>query len=313
MWESDAFKLEPGAKSMISDFTDLHNVIDSADYPYHTNLTDDYFQPSITAPTVDFERDTVLVRNPDGNLIAFGIIISRNNPISESRLTIQVHPEYRRQGIGSRILQHLTEVGIERGSSEFVFRVPSFRPYVIAFAKNHGFTYDYSWTKMEIEHKTPVSTPSLPWGLTVRGLNVKKELPVLANLQNVIFKDNPHYETVDVKTLLRKTNHNSFDPNLLILCTVSDKPVGYGFGYSVLSETSEKLLRIDNMGVHPDYRRHRYGQALVFELLNRAYIKKHTSSEITVLSSNKPALRLFEKCGFKERYKYLLYRRSYEQ
>lgn len=313
MYESDVYKIEPGNESMIYDYTALFNAVDSLDNPDHIRLTKDYFQTSFSKPNVDFERDIVLVRNSNGNLIASGIIISQNRPSSESKLMIQVHPEYRRQGIGSRIFHHMTEIGIERGCSEFVCRLPSFRPYVIPFVRNHGFNYEHSWTKLRIEHKTPVSTPSLPWGLTVRGLNIKKELPVLEYLQNTIFKDKPHYEPVDVEILKSTIEHSSFDRNLLVLCTVSEKPVGFGLGWSISSETGEKTLRIDSMGVLPDYRRHRYGQALVFELLNRAYIKGHTSSELTVLSSNRSAIRLYEKCGFRERYKCLLYKRTLEQ
>lgn len=313
MYESDVFTIESGSKSMLNDFSNLSNAVDALDSPDYIKITKESFQTSLSTHGVDFEWDSVIVRNSSRTLIASGFIIPQNGTSSESKLMIQVHPEYRRQGIGSRILQHLTEVGIERGSPGFICRIPSFRPYVIPFVREHGFKYDYSLTKMKIEHETPVSTPSLPWGLTVRGLKIKKELPEWAYLQNLIFKDDPHYKSVDVEALRSLTRHSVFDRNLLILCTTFDKPVGYCFGYSISSETGEKSFRIDSMGVHPDYRRHRYGQALIFEIINRAYIKEHTSTELTILSSNKPAIRLFEKCGFKEMYKELQYKRTRNQ
>ncbi len=313
MCEPNVYSLEPGNESVVDDYTALYNVVDSLDNPDHIKLTEGYFQSSFSTPNVDFERDTVVVRNANGNLIASGIIISQSKQSTTSRLTIQVHPEYRRQGIGSRVLHHLKEIGLARGTTRFVCRFPSFRYYVIPFVRNHGFIHEYSWMKMRIEHKKPVPTPSLPWMLTVRGLNIKREIPVWADLQNTIFKDKPNYEPVDTDTLRARTEHTSFDPNLLILCLVSEEPVGYCMGYSIQSDTGEKILKIDGMGVLPEHRRKRYGQAMLFEMLNRAYIKGHTSTELVVLTTNRPAIRLYEKCGFRERYQYLWYKRVIEQ
>lgn len=313
MYTSEAYTLEAGNESVISEYTTLYNAVDSLDNPDHIRLTKDYFQSSFSSPNVDLARDVVLARKSDGNLIASGIILPQTNTSSTSRLMIQVHPEYRRQGVGTRVLQHLTEVGLARGSSRFVCRFPSFRPYVIPFARNHDFNHEYTCIKMRIEHKKPVTTPSLPWGLTVRGLNIKRELSVWAELQNTIFKDNLDYQPVDVDTLKHRTKQSSFDRNLLILCTVNGRSVGYCMAFSVLSEAGEKTLKIHGMGVLPEYRRYRYGQALLFEILNRAYIKGHTSSELLVLSTNQVAINLYEKCGFRERYRYLLYKRVVEQ
>lgn len=312
MYDSDMYTLESGNESMFKDYTALYNAVDSLDNPDHIGFTEDYFQSSFSTSNIDLERDIVLVRNSNGNLIASGIIIVHNNPTSTSRLIIQVHPACRRQGIGSRVLHHLTELGLARGSSEFICRFPSFRPYVVSFARKHGFIHDYSWIKMQIKHKEPVPTPSLPWGLTVRGLNIKKELEVWATIQNSIFKDYPNYEMVDVEKLKSLTEHSSFDRNLIVLCVVSGKPVGYGYGLSITSETGEKTLKISGMGILPEHRRNRYGQALLYELLNRAYIKGHTSSELVVLSTNRRAIRLYEKCGFSGRYKYFWYKRAFE-
>ena len=161
-----------------------------------------------------------------------------------------------------------------------------------------------------IEHKNPVRITQLPWGLTVRGLNIKKELSHWVQLQNEIFKGHQGYEHVDIEILQSLTEHSSFDHNLLILGLVFERPVGYCFGLSVESEANEKTLKIDGMGVLPEYRRKGYGQAIVFEILNRAYIKGHTSSELVVLSDNEAAINLYKKCGFSERYRHLWFKRN---
>lgn len=309
---SDAFTLEPGNQGMFRDYTALFNAVDSFDNPDHIELSKEYFRSSFSYPTIDLSRDIVLVRNSSGDLIASGAVITHDESSKTSRLTIQVHPEYRRQGIGTKILVCLTEIGLKRGLSVFVCRFPNFRPHVATFVKRHGFSHDHTLTKMRIEHKKPVTTTPLPRGLIVRGLNIKKELSLWAQLQNTIFKDKLDYEAVDVESLRLMTKHSSFDRNLLVICKVYDTPVGYCMGFSVQSETGEKILKIDAMGVLPEYRRKGYGQALIFEILNRAYIKGHTSSELLVLNTNQAAINLYEKCGFRERYRYMRYKRTVE-
>jgi ribosomal protein S18 acetylase RimI-like enzyme len=165
---------------------------------------------------------------------------------------------------------------------------------------------------MRIDHKKPVTVSPLPWGLTVKGLNTKKELTLWAEIQNEIFKDYPNYEHVNIEVLGSLVKHSCFDPNLLVIGTVFDRPVGYCFGLSIGTESNEKTLKIEGMGVLPECRRKGYGQALMFEIINRAYIKGHTSSELVVLSTNQAAIDLYEKCGFKERYRHLWYKRTVE-
>ena len=130
MTTSDAFTQESGNKSMFSDYTALYNIVDSYDNPDHIELKKEYFRSSFSYPSVDLSRDIVLVRNSSGELIASGAVFTHDDSSKTSRFIIQVHPEYRCQGIGTNILEKLTEIGQKRNSSVFVCRFPSFRPHV---------------------------------------------------------------------------------------------------------------------------------------------------------------------------------------
>ena len=311
MCTSYTYTLEPGNDALFNDYSNLFNAVDSFDNPNHVEFAKEYFQSSFSYPNVDLSRDIVLVRNFDEELIASGTVLPQNNTSPTSRLMIQVHPDYRRQGIGTRILQYLIERGLERGSSTFVCRIPSFRPYVAPFVQLHGFNHDCTWVKMRLEHEKPVMATPHPWGLTVRGLNIKKELLLWAEIQKKIFNDRLNYEETNVEILSSLVKHDSFDPNLLIVGTVFNRPVGYCLGFSVGGGRTEKRLKIEGMGILPECRRKGYGQALLFEILNRAYIKGHTSSELVVLSTNQPAISMYEKCGFREIYRHMWYKKKY--
>ncbi len=313
MCNVETLALAPGDEKMMEDYAALHNTVGSFDDPDHIQLPAEYFQSSFSSPNVDLSEDFLLVRNSAGNLIAAGTIFTENSPSLTSRLMVQVHPQYRCQGIGSKVLNSLIQVGLKRGSSEFVCRFPSFRPYVASFLEEHGFHHEYMWLKMRVELKYPAISRPAPPGLIVRPLNVKRESVVWAQLQNRIFGNFPGYEPVSTETLASIVTHCTFDPNLVVVCSYFSRPVGYCLGFSVESSTKERILKIEGMGVSPEYRRRGYARALLSEILNRAYMKGHTSSELVVQSSNTAAISLYEKYGFKEIYKHIWCKRTIVQ
>lgn len=303
----DAFSLEPGTNAMFSDYAALFNAVSSFDNPDHVEFSKDYFQSSFSHPRVDLANDIVLGRNSEGELVASGTIFTQNTTPARSNIMVQVQPDYRRQGIGTKVLNHLLQNGIKREINHFFCRVPSYRPYSMSFVRNRGFKNDHTWIKMHLEHKTPVKPIILHWGFRVRGLNVKKELPLWVELQNEIFENDPHYEPADVTSLKALINHGSFDPKLILVGLLNEKLVGLCSGWPINSELnrrSGKKVQIQALGIVKKHRRKGYGQALLFELLNRAFLKGHTSSELVVQSNNDAAYSMYAKCGFKEKYRY---------
>lgn len=310
MHRLDAFLLEPGDEAMIEDYTILHNTVNSFDDPDYLALPVEYFQSSFLSTNISFHEDFLLVRNNAGELIASGAIFSEGNITPTSRLVIQVHPKYRQQQIGSFLLNHLIQRGQKKGSSEFVCRVPSYRPYAVSFLEKHGFSLEYTWLKMHVDLNDPIETIPLPFGLTVRAMNIKKELTVWAQLQNSIFNNYPDYVPVNFDTLSSIVKHCTFNPSFLIVGMYFTKPVGYCLGFSVESMTKEKTLKIEGIGILPEFRRRGYGSALVTEILNRAHLKGHASSELVVRNSNTAAISLYEKIGFRQKHSHFWYRRT---
>ena len=297
---------------MFVDYTALYNEVNSFDSPDHIELKKEFFQSSFSYPSIELSKDIILVRNTMGNLVASGTIFTQKQSAQISKIGIQVHPDYRRQGIGSSLMQQLIQIGRNRGSSQFICRFPSFRNYVIPFLESRNFIHDFTWIKMNITHKDPVSIPALPWGLTIRALNVKKELSIWANLQNTIFQDRVDYESVDVESLRSLTKLVNFDHNLLTIAKIHDISVGYCFALPVESVYAERTIQIQGIGILAHYRRRGYGRTLLIETLNRAYLKGYTSTELVVTSNNEAAISLYEECGFREKYRYHWYKLSLE-
>ncbi len=312
MGTSNTFLLEPGNDTMFEDYAALYNAIDSLDNPDHIEISGEYFRSSFSHPSVEIGRDIVLVQNSERVLVAAGTIFSQKTIPPSSRIMVQVHPDFQNRGIGSMVLEHLFQLGIKRGSVFFECRVPSFRFDAISFVEFHGFEHEYSWIKMQLEYDKPVKPRNLPRDLKFRSLDLKRELKIWAELHNEIYKDSTDYSLTTVKSLKAQIKHVNFDPELLIICEVNGKPVGIGSGWSIKSENEgsrKKVLQIQGLGILPNYRRRGYGQALLYEILNRAFRNDYRIAELVVYSTNHAAIGLYTKYKFQERYRHLWYKR----
>jgi mycothiol synthase len=262
---------------------------------------------------VEIGRDVVLVQNREGTLVAAGTIISQETSPLSSRIMIHVHPNFRNRGIGSIVLNQLLEMGRNRESSIFECRIPSFRTDAVAFAKSHGFNYDYSWIKMRLEFDEPITSESRPEGLSFRVLDVEEELETWVELHNKIYSESHDQSFATTKSLRAQANHINFEPRLLIVCELNDRPVGIGSGWSTHHDTAyseNRTLQIQGLGIVPEYRSKGYGKALLVEIVNRAHQIGHRAAELVVHNENLAAIGLYSKFNFHERYRHLWFKRD---
>jgi mycothiol synthase len=312
MCTKDPVHFEKGNESMFDELAELHNLVDSFDNPYHQDLSGDFLRSSYTHPKIDIVHDIVLVRNSCGTLIGFGTTISENTSPPSVCVMIHVHPEYRRRGIGSSILNYLIENSEKQNEFELHCRVFSFRNYAKSFVINRGFVHSHNWVRMQFQNNSHIQPAHLPWTLKIRALNTKKELELWAQIQNEVFVDSPHYEKATVESLKSLIDNVCFDPNLLIVGEVGDEPIGFCMGWSIYHNNlvyKGRILRIQGLCVLPKYRRKGYATSLLRELINRGFIKGHTKSELLVLGDNFPAITIYKKMGFEEQYQHQWYTR----
>jgi ribosomal protein S18 acetylase RimI-like enzyme len=307
-----ALILEPGTEDMFNELAQLHNIVDSYDNIDHVDIDGHFFRTSFSFPGIVLSRDVILGRRQDGLLVATGTIFPNNKSPPSARVAIQVHPEYRRQGFGSKILKHLLQRAASSYYEEVLCRIPTFRPDAIRFAEQHGFRFNQIWIKMQLDCQFPIRPSVIPTELNIRELQIPREIELWSKLQNEVFLGSPNYEEVTRESLIALTKHEGFDPNLIIIGEVNDVPVGLCFGLSLVSSTTsdaQKLLQIHGMGILSEYRGKGYGQALLSGILNRACVESHKKCELLVHGSNIQAFGLYRKFGFKERYGHLWYKR----
>ncbi len=101
--------------------------------PY--DLFDHFIQATAGFPTV-------AVKDKNGTVIGFGTL-RPYNPISTffhtAEITYFIMPEFTGQGIGSSILDYLTQKAVERGVTSLLASISSKNEGSINFHKKHGF------------------------------------------------------------------------------------------------------------------------------------------------------------------------------
>ena len=313
----NTFFLEPGHDNMFDDYAALYNAIDSLDNPDHVEISGDYFRSSFSHPSVEVGRDIVLIQNYEGTLVAAGTIFSQQSSPPSSRVMVQVLPSFRNRGIGSMVLEHLIETGKKRGSTVFKCRIPSFRTEAISFVEFHGFEYNFSWVKMRLDYNQPLAPEVQSQQLSFRLLDPKRELKRWVELHNGIYKDSYDSSLATIESLKAQVRHINFDPRLLVVCELNGEPIGIGSGWFAnhdLIGRENKVLWIQGIGILPKYRRRGYGQALLVEILNRAFEIGYRVAELVVHNANQAAIGMYAKYKFHIRYKHLWYKKvTHEQ
>jgi mycothiol synthase len=302
--------LEPGTEEMFDELAKLHNTVDSFDNNDHIDVSGRFFHTSYSFPGIVLSRDVILGRTASGLLVALGTIFQSSSSPNTARISIQVHPEYRRRGFGSKLLKHLLQRAESCNYETVVCRIHSFRNYAVHFAEQRHFSLSQILIKMRLDSQFLTKPSIIPTELNIREFQVPEEIDLWTQLQNAIFRDSPDYQPTLKESLVALTRHEGFDPNLAIIGEVNGTPVGLCFGVSIKSPRkngAQKILQIQGLGLLPDNRGKGYGQALLIDILNRAYSKDYKACELLVDGSNIEAFGLYSKFGFKKQYEHLMY------
>ena len=118
----------------------------------------------------------------------------------------------------------------------------------------------------------------------------EKDLNGITSLEEVCFKGEDPWS---YGAFYNEIVTNS-DKTLYLAAETDGKIVGYMGVWKILDEG-----HITNVAVSPDYRRNHVGEALIREMIKRTSEEGITSWTLEVRRDNEPAIRLYEKMGFR--------------
>lgn len=232
-----------------------------------------------------------------GRLVA-AAAVQRADTAQEYRANIvgQVHPDYRRRGLGSFLLRW--SVAQARA---LLAPCPDDRPRVLALTSEsltetairlytqHGFTQQFVEDVMRRDLHTPLPDAPLPPGMTLVPWT-----PALAgtffDVYEAAFRERPGYPGWSPEEWVAwVTDDEDFRPELSFLAYDGARPAGF----IVYSDRY-----ISMVGVQPEWRARGIASALVVEVLRRVQATGGDHVLLDVNVNNPSAARIYAQLGF---------------
>lgn len=281
--------------------TDLPALTDLFSALQDTLLTPDQVLSMITWPGHDLARDRFVVES-SGRLVGMGYL--HQQPAPRSFVKVYTHPDFRRQGIGRALLEHLLAESRARGAQHAISGVPLSDEPALAFARACGFEAVGEERYFAAGADLSLPDPQLPEGFTIRSTAEVGDTQVFADACNRCYRDMwGHSENVEPVTVERIEEWRGRHPNILrpagmfVLFAPDGSPAGVTRADRG-GEGEEEYRIIDAPAVAPEYRSLGLQRALVQAA---AGWLKHNGSgryQIETWGDSDEAARIYDELGF---------------
>jgi ribosomal protein S18 acetylase RimI-like enzyme len=233
----------------------------------------------------------------DGYLIGYLAIDSFGDKVRE--VTGMVHPNYRRQGIFSTLLEAAKTEGKRRGLQKLVLVCEEQAPSGQAFIEAIGAQHEFSEHEMVLTHFQES-------GQFDERLIFRKAYPededLLVAIQTASFAESEEQARSRIETC------NKFSWCQFYLTTFGDDEVGCQEPVGCLRlDTMEEETGIYTFGVVPAYRRRGYGRQMLEEAIRTVRATSQKPIMLDVETTNTPAVKLYLSSGFQIKTTYAYY------
>ncbi|WP_226678448.1 GNAT family N-acetyltransferase [Mesobacillus jeotgali] len=201
-----------------------------------------------------------------------------------------VHPEYRRQGVFTRLFELVMAEWKSRDSGSMLLLSDRNSESGQKFIAGVGAQYKHSEYEMFLKKNAPVTTPDQLAGIVIRKAT-NADAKEIARQNTIYFNDEVEVNEDDMPLpeVEEKRGMTSY------LVEIEGQIIG-----KVNLQLTSKLGAIFGLGVLPEHRRKGYGRALLLLAIKK--LKEAHAREIMlqVAAENSNALTLYKSCGFEE-------------
>jgi mycothiol synthase len=274
---------------------DLVNTVDVHDFGVADLARDDVVQEMAA---MDLARDTWLVLDA-GRLVGQANVSLHGGVAHDTNLC--VHPEWRRRGIGSDLLQR-----VEGRSTGRIADAPEDAQVTIrgwtkggwepglAFAARHGYTVTRRYLRMRIDMSTPPPAPEWPEGMRVATFVPGADERAVHAASQDAFADHWGFLATPFEEWRRRLDRDDFDPDLWWLARDPEDTIA---GMS-LSSMIPGTGWVGSLSVRRPWRRRGLARALLLHSFGRFWERGvHTVSLGVDAGSLTGATRLYESVG----------------
>lgn len=250
----------------------------------------------------DIQRDAWLLFTPENKLVGFGGIWNQQH--SHLYNENNVHPDYRGQGIGSRILQMC-----ETRAREHIALAPADVRVVLnswtistneaakRILERENFTIARHFFRMMIEMNEAPPEPCWPENIKVRTFVKGQDNKRIFEADEEAFSDHwGHVAGVQADWEHHTIERASFDPSLWFLAMDGEEIAGFAMCRNEMPQHGW----VGTLGVRRNWRKQGLGLALLQQAFGEFYRRGQPKVGLGVdASSLTGAVRLYEKAGMK--------------
>jgi len=249
----------------------------------------------------DAEAAHLLARDGD-ELVGFAHL-DLTDPVAGGAGELVVHPEHRRAGLGSRIVQELLD---RAGRSEVAagrlrLWAHGEHPGALALATTLGFTQARVLWQMRRSLLAPLAEPHLPEGVHLRPFVVGADEREFLRVNNAAFDWHPEQGGWDLDQVKLREAEPWFDPKGFLLAVDADDRL-LGFHWTKVhgdgGHSHEPIGEVYVLGVDPSARGMHLGAALTLAGLRHLRDRGLRQVMLYVEADNDAAVRVYRDLGF---------------
>ena len=228
------------------------------------------------------------------------------DPVAGGAGELVVHPEHRRAGLGSRIVQELLD---RAGRSEVAagrlrLWAHGEHPGAVALATTLGFTQARVLWQMRRSLLAPLAEPRMPEDVRLRPFVVGADEPEFLRVNNAAFDWHPEQGGWDLDQVKLREAEPWFDPNGFLLAVDADDRL-LGFHWTKVhggdqhgAHSHEPIGEVYVVGVDPSARGMHLGAALTLAGLRHLRDGGLRQVMLYVEADNDAAVRVYRDLGF---------------
>ncbi len=204
-----------------------------------------------------------------------------------------VHPNYRKQHIGTTLLQTAIKEIQKREADEALLIINGDSISGKSFAKQMNLPYLYSEYGMEFETNEVQKTMKNNINLTVASFEL---LPDLIEIASEAFGDSAANTSTWLQKMMTSPSHQVY------IALINEKAIG-----TITVTEQEQSTTLSGFAVHPSDQGKGYGKDILSYMVHTLITEGVSTIELDVETKNNNALKLYTQCGFEIMTKYDYY------
>lgn len=248
--------------------------------------------------SIQIETDVWIVLSSTNEMIGYGFV--EETGANRMDTCVFVHPQYKKQGIGTLLLTKVEERAIvlaksKDGEQKLMNQIPFRNSSARNLVENKGYQFSRLYERMKIELTEQPNTPQFPEEITLRTFQPDHDEETLFSIYDETFQDSWGYTKKDFSTWISQKKGEEYDPSLWFIVWKDSKPVGF-----LMSRMQDDGLFIDLLGVKREYRKHGIGKTLLLHTFGVAFQRNQKTIVLYVdTDSLTNANRLYQQVGMR--------------